>query len=72
MSKEALLIVMTQMLADRGFIFFSSSHTTDHVGSSFLDQGSNSSSPAVEWWSPNHWTARELLSLHLKTAFIAA
>ena len=31
-----------------------------HVGTSFLNQGSNSSPPAVEAWGLNHWTTREV------------
>ena len=41
------------------FLFFSFGHTMQHVGISVPQPGLEPMPPAVEAWSPNHWTTRE-------------
>ena len=43
---------------------------TWHVGSWFLDQGIEPMPPAVEVWSLNHWTMREVLFIYPSGRFI--
>ena len=53
---ETLFHVPSHGRRDKGAFF---DHTMQHVRSYFPNQGLNLCPPAVEAWSPNHWTTRE-------------